>query len=318
MKYTYLYKKCYSGKDELNELDEYDVFITMFVDSSRVKEPSCKIKAGVTLWLTTDCDKDKVFLQDKNLLVLNGNEDFLNLLSKVNSLQLEGKKVCVDSTGFRVQYLLFLMRCLLINNVRKYDILYTEPMQYRCAENTKFSENFYQVKELMGMSGVSSSVTNNDLLIIAAGYDHSRIIDVAKHVKNAKKVLLFGFPSLSPDMFQENILRAYEAETDLGAPCFENIESNLFAPAYDPFVTAETIKEYIEKEEKRTGNKFTHIYLAPLSSKPHAISMGLYFLCELGWEKALSIIYPFCNTYFPDNSDGISKIWCYNIEIPNK
>lgn len=316
MKYTYLYKKCYLDKDELDKLDEYDVLITMFVNSLRVKEPVGRIKAHTVIWFTIENDKDDIFLHDKNVFVLQGNEDFMNLLSKVNSLQLEGKKICIDSTGFRVQYLLFLMRCLLINKVKKYDMLYTEPMQYRCAENTKFSANFYQVKELIGMSGVSSSVTSNDLLIIAAGYDHSRIIDVAKHIKNAKKVLLFGFPSLSPDMFQENVLRAHEAETDLGTACFENIESNIFAPAYDPFVAAETIKEYIEKEEKRIGKAFTHVYLAPLSSKPHAIAMGLYFLCEIGWTKYMSIIYPFCNTYFPDNSDGISKIWQYTIEMP--
>lgn len=316
MNYTYLYKHHYSDTEELSNLDEYDVFITMFVDSSRVKEPASKINSHFTLWLTTEIDKDNVFLLGKNVFVLQGNEDFVNLFSKLNSLQLKGKNVCIDSTGFRIQYLLFLMRCLLINNVKRYDVIYTEPVLYRCAENTEFSANFYQVKELMGMSGVSSSITSNDLLIIAAGYDHSRIIDVAKHIKNSKKVLLFGFPSLSPDMFQENILRAHEAETDLGAACFANIDSNIFAPAYDPFVAAETIKEYIEKEENKVGKPFTHIYLAPLSSKPHAIAMGLYFLCELGWTKPMSVIYPFCNTYFPDNSDGISKIWRYMVEVP--
>ena len=50
------------------------------------------------------------------------------------------------------------------------------------------------------------------MLIIAAGYDHSRIVEWQPKRKDArKKVLLFGFPAISPGMFQENILRAHEA-----------------------------------------------------------------------------------------------------------
>lgn len=316
MKYTYLYKDNYPDVDHLNELDEYDVFISMFVDSTRVKEPATKIKAKEILWFVVDEDKENPYLKDKQVFYLIGNADFINVLTKLNSMSLSQKSVCIDSTGFRVQYLLFLMRCLSVSSVKKYDVLYTEPIRYRHAEKTDFSADFDKVKELFGMSGVSSSITTNDLLIIAAGYDHSRIIDVAKHVKDSKKVLLFGFPSLSPDMFQENVLRAHEAETDLGSACFENIDSNLFAPAYDPFVTAQTIKDYVEREEKRMNKSFTHIYLAPLSSKPHALAMGLYFLGEFGWQKYMSIIYPFCNTYYPDNSVGISRIWRYTMELP--
>lgn len=208
------------------------------------------------------------------------------------------------------------MRCMEIEKVRTFDILYTEPKQYRDQERTNFSDNFYQVKKLYGMSGVNTSEADYDLLIIAAGYDHSRIIDVAKLKKHCKKVLLFGFPSLSPDMFQENVLRAYKAESDLGSECFEDISSNIFAPAYDPFVTAQTIKEYIEQEQWKSGKDFTNIYFAPLSSKPHAIGMAIYFLLEKGWQKNYSIIYPFCNTYYPDNSDGVAKIWRYTIELP--
>lgn len=316
MNYTYLYKEKYPDVESLKNVDEYDVFIAMFVESYRVLEPSKKIKSRFSLWVVTEKDKDNAFLQDKNVLVLKENEDFITMLNRINSMGLCDKRICIDSTGFRIQYLLFLMRCLVINRVKKYDILYTEPIQYRLAEKTAFSDHFYITKDLFGLSGVYSSVTNNDLLIIAAGYDHSRIIDVAKHVKDAKKVLLFGFPSLSADMFQENVLRAHEAETDLDASCFENIDSNIFAPANDPFVTAQAIKDYIEKEEKRTNKAFTHVYLAPLSSHPHAIAMGLYFLCELGWQKFISIIYPFCHTYYPDNSSGISRIWRYTIEMP--
>ena len=37
------------------------------------------------------------------------------------------------------------------------------------------------------MSGIHTSKDDNDLLIIAAGYDHSRIVDVATKKKGCKK-----------------------------------------------------------------------------------------------------------------------------------
>ncbi|MFR2005526.1 hypothetical protein [Alistipes putredinis] len=126
------------------------------------------------------------------------------------------------------------------------------------------------------MSGIHTSKDDNDLLIIAAGYDHSRIVDVATKKKGCKKkVLLFGFPAISPGMFQENILRAHEAEAAIGTECFKDMDSNIYAPAYDPFVTAQAISEYVEKQNKRAP--ITNIYLSPLSTKPHALGMALYF-----------------------------------------
>ena len=54
-----------------------------------------------------------------------------------------------------------------------------------------------------GRSGIHTSKDDNDLLIIAAGYDHSRIVEWQPKRKDArKKVLLFGFPAISPGMFQ--------------------------------------------------------------------------------------------------------------------
>ena len=44
-----------------------------------------------------------------------------------------------------------------------------------------------------GRSGIHTSKDDNDLLIIAAGYDHSRIVEWQPKRKDArKKVLLFG------------------------------------------------------------------------------------------------------------------------------
>ena len=89
---------------------------------------------------------------------------------------------------------------------------------------------------------------------------------------------------------------------------------NTYAPAYDPFVTAQAISEYVEKQNKRAP--ITNIYLSPLSTKPHALGMALYFLWEHGFNKNISLIYPYCQQYITDNSDGIARIWRYEIQLP--
>ena len=133
--------------------------------------------------------------------------------------------------------------------------------------------------------------------------------------KACEKIQLFGFPPLQADMFQENMLKAYRAESAVGSDGFKNLDLNLYAPANDPFVTAQIIKKYIEREEKTLP--FTNIYLAPVSTKPHALGMALYCLWEYSeGKKSLSIVYPICNKFYGNTCIGISKIWRYQIELP--
>lgn len=315
MDYTYLYKHSYQRIDEIQNLLPYDIFISSYVNSQRVQEPADNIQAGQKIWFATEEEGRDLYLSGKDVTFVKANEDYAPITEKLDTLQLSGKSVCVDATGFRVPYLMFLMRCMSMYKINKFDILYTEPTQYRCAENTQFSDFFYEVKQMHGMSGIHTSKDDNDLLIIAAGYDHSRIVDVATKKKGCKKkVLLFGFPAISPGMFQENILRAHEAEAAIGTACFKDMDSNIYAPAYDPFVTAQAISEYVEKQNKRAP--ITNIYLSPLSTKPHALGMALYFLWEHGFNKNISLIYPYCQQYITDNSDGIARIWRYEIQLP--
>ena len=314
MNYTYFYKYCYSNIEELSSLPNYDLFISSYVNSERVLGPAGVVPAEKKIWFVTESDNLDLYLAGKEIVPAKANEDNDPILNKLRELQITRERVCIDATGFKIPYLMYLIRCMGIFT-KKFDIIYTEPTKYRCASNTQFSDQFYEVKQINGMAGLHTSKNEKDLLIIAAGYDHSRIVDVANKKRDCKKVLLFGFPSISPSMFQENILRVYEAEASIGTECFRNMDYNIYAPAYDPFVTAQTISEYINRHSVQVP--FTNIYLAPLSTKPHAIGMALYFL----WEQMLnhqniSLIYPYCQQYIVDNSDGIARIWRYKIELP--
>lgn len=315
MNYTYFYKHSYQEVEEIKTLPQYDIFISSYVNSERVLEPADKINAVENIWFATAEEGMDLFLSGKDVTFIKANDDYTPILDKLEKLNLQGKLICLDATGFRTPYLMFIMRCMAMYQIKRFDVLYTEPTRYRDAEKTKFSDSFYEVKQMYGMSGMHTSKDDNDVLIIAAGYDHSRIIDVATKKKGCKKkVLLFGFPAISPGMFQENILRVHEAEGAIGSECFKDMDSNLYSPAYDPFVTAQAISEFVEKQN--IHRPITNLYLSPLSTKPHALGMALYFLWEQGFTKNMSLIYPYCEQYITDNSDGIARIWRYEFQLP--
>ena len=311
MDFTYLYKHSFSSLEEFSSSKEYDYYISSFINSDRILLPPTKINAKKKIWIVTKEEENNKLLNDQHKIIINSDENYDIMKQMVDDINVHDKEICIDATGFLIPDLLFLIRYLNSKGIEHLDIIYTEPLKYKKAEDTQFSDNFYEVKQIIGMSGVHVSKMNNDMLIIAAGYDHSRIVDVANKKKTAKKVLLYGFPSISPGMFQENVYRAFGAEPALGSECFRDMDMNIYAPAYDPFVTAQIIKEYTQK------NQYTNLYLAPLSSKPQALGLALFFLWEKGYEKNISIIYPMCKNYLKDNSEGIARIWKYSFILPS-
>lgn len=104
------------------------------------------------------------------------------------------------------------------------------------------------------------------------------------------------------------------AVTALGKETFASMDVNIFAPAYDPFVTAQAIRDYLIDQQAKMP--FTNIYISPLSSKPQALGIALYYLWEQCHEKNISIIYPQCRRYITENSEGIGCLWRYVMELP--
>ncbi len=309
MDFNYFRKYRYDKLEELVKLEEYDCLISSYVEADRVKKTSMKIPSKAKWWV---CGNGEIpdFIKDAPHYDIKEDSD-----GGITQALLDAdyKKLCIDITGFEIPKLLMLIRFMLFRGIKKFDAIYTEPNQYKEDEDTKFSETLCDVRLVTGYAGPNTSETKNDLLVIAAGYDHSRIIDVANDKKGAQKVLMFGFPPSSPGMFQENILRAHLAETAVGEDCFKNMDLNIFAPANDPFSTAQALKEYFAHSRK---DPFTNVYFSPLSSKPQALGMALFYLWEAGNTKPWSIIYPFCSHYIADTTTTISRIWRYEVELP--
>lgn len=318
--FTYFYKQKYQSVEEIG-MYNCDIFLSTFNQTDRVCTIFKAINSSNKYWFILPDYNNDLFIDFYNgdyEKIFISNDGYSQLSEFLDTLQLDhNSKLCIDITGFLIPHMLFVIRYLQRKkNIKCIDVIYTEPQKYTDEENTNFSDFFHDVSQVMGYSGTSNPQMDNDLLIISSGYDDSRITDVAGKKKHAKKIQLFGFPPLQADMFQENMLKAYKAESSVGIDGFKNLDLNLYAPANDPFVTAEAIKNFIDKEQRH--QQFTNIYLAPISTKPHALGMALYCLWEYSeGNKPLSIIYPVCDKYYGNTCIGISKIWKYHIELPN-
>jgi hypothetical protein len=315
MDFTYFYKTKYSLPSALKSHKEYDVFLSCYSSSERSQAILNNINSKTSLLFLLpeyhDLEvKDKAINCFKINLIEEEAVIFKDLFS--HSTLTKGTKLCIDLTGFFIPHLLFLINYLHMNGFKSFDAIYSEPNTYNNKERTLFSSSFHTARQIQGYEGCHVPDTSNDILIIGSGYDNARIIDVANNKAKARKIQVFGFPSLQPDMYQENVLQAYKAESALGGDSFIDLANNIYAPANDPFVAAQLIMEFINKENAKRS--ITNLYFSPISTKAHALGFALYYF----WQKKTpaSIIFPFCHEHYTDNTRGIGKIFIYTVEMP--
>jgi hypothetical protein len=293
----------------------WDVFVSAFNSSDRVREIHARVRATRRFWLmlpeyryaqtefpsgntySAECENEAEYL----LGFLNG------LGEDVSTLRL-----AIDITGLVSHYVLVLLELLRRAGVKSCDIFYGEPTRYLNRERTKFSdEAVLDVRQVSGFEGAHTTNTRHDLLVMAVGYDFRLVSEVANVKEHARKVQLFGLPSLRPDMYQESLLRASRVAEAVG-PDASSPNHFEYAPAYDPFVTASVISSIVHKHRARC--EAANVYLSPLSTKAQALGFAIYYLRECQ-NTPTSIIYPFCGTYMRETSDGLSGAWIYHVEF---
>jgi hypothetical protein len=217
--------------------------------------------------------------------------------------------VCVDVTGFMRPHLAFLVAWLFERGVQRFVALYTDPQSYEKQEDTEFTKGpVVEVRQIAGFEGVHSTESSNDLLVIGAGYDDELIRRVAEHKTHARKLQMFGLPSLEADMYQQSVVRAARAAEAVGPAADRDV---LFAPANDPFVTAHTLQERIRAENGRSP--ITNLYLASVGTKPQMLGFALFYLTEMRG-TATSMLFPFAERYSQETSKGIARTWMYEVE----
>lgn len=106
-------------------------------------------------------------------------------------------------------------------------------------------------------------------------------------------------------MYQESVLKMENAKESIG----DNKQIR-FAPAFDPFITAQVIDEIIKENPNSTN-----IYLSPLSTKPQTIGMALYFMWNFKFQP-LNIIFPYSKSHTTKHAIGIKRTWRYTFEFP--
>ena len=231
-----------------------------------------------------------------------------------NSCKLREGKLCVDSTGFIRPHLLVLLHALRDIGVRSFDVLYSDPRRYAADEHTTFTGPVAKVEQIPGYQGVHRASASSDILVIGAGYDYEQIISACDTKRTSKKYVLTGLPSLQPHMYQESVLQIDRAREWLGSLPPQQL---LYAAANNLFTAAQTLRDVVENEREFAGaakKLEPNIYFCPVGPKPHVLGFAVYYLRELQ-DTAVSIIYPFAESYQRLTTDGFMRTWEFQLEL---
>lgn len=303
------------GVDRITlELPPFDIFVSAFNSSDRVRRVFSEIRAKKKIWLIHPEYKYKPIEEPDGFPKVCPVS--IDEIAQVDSLlaelgDLTGKTLCVDITGFMRHVLAFLVVKLAHLGVAEFTVLYSEPAEYVKQENTTFSTaTTGKPRPVKGMGGSHHSL-GRDYLIIAVGYDHKLISEVTNHKDSSSVYPLFAFPSLSPDMYQQSAVSASNSgDIALGT---EWISNRRFAPANDPFSTASILSEIVRDIDRKEAT--ANIYLSPLSTKVQALGFAIYWHLEGRHRGATTMLLPECLTYSRETSIGLKRLWTYTIEL---
>ena len=274
--YTILYRVEMAGSAPWTE--QWDLFVSSFNSSERVQSVFDRVQATEKRWLVHEEYGFGIEEFPANSIRPGDCDEAMFMRAVLGSLgSLLTGAICVDITGMLRPHIMVLLLMLFERGVKRFDVLYSEPSQYLHQERTQFSiPPVIRVRPVLGFEGAHAVGTDHDLLVLGCGYEDRFIGQVSEHKRGAKKVLLYGLPSLMPDMYQESYLSSRRAvEAGGGVP-----QSRLrFAPANNPFATANVLQAAVEEESRPTpeGN----LYLSPLATKPQALAFALYYVTEL-------------------------------------
>lgn len=312
--YTILYRSRLELDDLGKASNHWPVLVSAFNASERVQTIFTHANADAKHWLVQPeygYSPEQFPTEGEVFAPTSRNEaDFLAEYLTAAPVDPRQSGACIDITGFMRPHLMLLVRMMFDAGVDRFHVLYTDPVRYSKEEQTEFTKGpVTAVRQVAGFEGqhVPHRGTE-DLLIIGTGYDDELIRRVAESKANAHKMQMFGLPSLSPDMYQQNVLNASRAAEAVGQtaerePCF--------APANDPFVTASVLQERVDRE--RAAGRLSNLYLCPLGTKPQALGFALYYLTE--WQGGpCSMLFPFAEFYEQETSKGIARIWKYTLE----
>lgn len=291
---------------------QYGLLVSGFNNSDRVREVFNSLSADAKLWVfQAEYDysaAEQAACGFPDHIACDSFEESVvaeTIADAIMSRLSHGKRLCVDITGFMRCHIMALVETLARRGIKSFDAVYSEPHRYKDREDTLFSKgDVNEVRQIIGYEGNHVS-GKNELLIVGAGFDHALVAQVLSYKSGAYQVMLYGLPSLAPEMYQQSILRMSLVGDSTAA-------RRSFCSASDPFMTAHVLTELIA--DCATETKVDNIYLSPLSTKPQALGFALYYL-KCRRSVPTSILFPFSGGYSRDTGIGRSRSWIYRVEL---
>lgn len=295
---------------------DYDLFISSYNTSERVTQVFTSVSAPRKVWLIhgeygfTPSDFP-VGAQVFDGTPFTQEADFLNeFLDWITVLQPLPARICIDITGMMRPHLILLPLLLRDMGISRVDIIYTDPQGYTDGSATRFSlSEVTKVGQVAGYMGTHVNPGASDALIVGGGYDSNLVQRVAESKSSGKHYLMLGLPGLQAHMYQGSRERMDKARPWLRG--FAE-SSFLYAPASDPFMTAQVLQDSLRSLRRRGG--VSNVYLSPLGSKAQALGFALYFLME-EQGKSTSLIFPFVSQYSEKTSVGLSRVHIFELEL---
>ena len=312
--YSIFYRRTINVERIKYEVPRFDIFVSAYNSCDRVRNVFSEMSAARKIWMIHPEYCYSPLEEPVGFSVVRPNG--IGEVDQVNALvdelgDLTGVELCIDITGFMRHALTFLIAKLAHMGVKSFTALYSEPATYKKREETAFSTTTSgRVRSVSGMSG-NNDAQAQDHLIIAVGYDHRLISEVANYKDDSLVYPVFAFPSLSADMYQQSAVKA--AESGDVALRGEWVSNRRFAPANDPFSTAAVIGDLVGDIDKRGGA--ANIYLAPLSTKAQTLGLALYWQLEGRIRGGVTILLPECTKYSRETSSGLKRLWLYTVEL---
>jgi hypothetical protein len=206
--------------------------------------------------------------------------------------------------------LAFLVAKFAYDKIAGFTALYAEPTGYKDGEKTIFSTSTTgDVGPVGGMQGDNDDKAK-DVLFVGMGFDHRLVNEVLNFKDDVTVYPILGFPSLSPEMFQQSAIRSSQVSASTLEPAW--LTNRNFAPANDPFATATVVSDLVRKLDLK--KPVPNVYLSPLSTKAQALGFVLYWLLEGKDRGAVTLLLPRCSAYARETSFGFSRLWAFEIE----
>ena len=175
---------------------KWDVFVSAYNDSERVRRVFDMVEAGEKHWLVHGeygYDEDALGIGDAFWSAAQHEADFVLEFweSRLGDEDLGGRTLCIDSTGFMRPHLMFFVALLCKRGVERVDVLYAEPDYYERKERTVFSKaGVEEVRQVAGFEGSSAGCHGRDVVVIGAGYEKHLVEEVAEDKEDARKIVV--------------------------------------------------------------------------------------------------------------------------------